>query len=103
MEVIGIRSFMTPLLGILIIAAFFFFLYQNRPVQQWFTGYERFAIPLLTALSWWLTRYLYAIVKFGRGKHIELDMISFFNQELPKIPWREVFPYRPKSETIIHA
>ncbi|MFS0558806.1 hypothetical protein [Brevibacillus sp. 179-C9.3 HS] len=102
-KVIGVSSLFPPFIGFLLIAVFFYFLYQQKPADQWFTGYERFALPFLVAVSWWNCQYISALLKYGQGKHIELDMMNLFSGCLPKTPWRDVFPDCPQGETILHV
>lgn len=100
---VGVGSLFPIMFGIMMVSAFFYFLHGQKPVQLWFTGYERFAIPTLAVILSWVAQQVYALLSVGNGTQMELEMNEYFGEVDPKIPWREAFPDRPKGDIILKA
>jgi hypothetical protein len=103
LQVVGFQRLIPVIVGIGGILGFFIFLFQEKPISLWFTGWERFAIPLLVVLLTWVGQQLYAISVVGRGKLVDKALWNYYQEIDPKIPWREVFPDRDKGEVLTKA
>ncbi|MBP1931772.1 hypothetical protein [Ammoniphilus resinae] len=103
LKVVGLSKWIPPLLGGLLILTFFYQLFQTKPMNEWFLGWERFAIPLLVLLGSWIGQQLYAIMVIGKGKLVEQALFECFQQVEPRISWRDAFPDRHYGEIILKA
>ncbi len=103
LKVVGVSRFVPSLLGSLLFFGFFYQLYQIKPMNEWFSGWERFAIPVLVLLASWVGQQLYAIKVVGRGNLVDQALFECFQQVEPRISWRDVFPDRHYGEIILKA
>ena len=86
-----------------IIFCFFILLLKTKPIALWFTGWDKFAIPILAFICAWAGQLLFAAYYIGGFKDIQEDMNDYFQGIEPRIPWRETFPDRPKGKVILLA
>ncbi|MED0677524.1 hypothetical protein ABEV55_18430 [Aneurinibacillus thermoaerophilus] len=102
-QVAGKHLIASVAVGITVIITFFIYLAATKDFSLWFTGYERFAIPFLIAISSWVGQQLYAIMTIGGGKDLEATLRAYYGEEEPKITWRELFPDKPGGQVILNA
>jgi hypothetical protein len=102
-KVAGFSMLASSVVGIGAIIGFFVLLYQVKNPSLWFTGWEKFGIPVLLFISSWVTQQLYAIITIGSGKDLETKVMEYFNGVEPQITWRDVYPDRPYGEVVIKA
>ncbi|MDQ0255542.1 hypothetical protein J2S74_002924 [Evansella vedderi] len=103
LQIVGFKPLVPVIIGVGVVISFFYLLYDAKPINEWFTGWEKFAIPFLLFLLVWVSQIIYAIWNFGRHKTYDRMVFQYFETENPKIRWREVFPDRENGKTVIKA
>ncbi|WP_156289507.1 hypothetical protein [Oceanobacillus salinisoli] len=102
-QVAGLSIIVPTIFCVALVMGFFIIMWQVKSPNLWFTGWEKFAIPFIAFVFTWLGNLLYASFHIGSFRDIKEDMDDYFQEEEPKITWRDVYPDRKKGQTILLA
>ncbi|TCS84555.1 hypothetical protein [Tepidibacillus fermentans] len=103
LKIIGIKSFFPIIAGIGLEVLFFYSLYDTKPINKWFTGLERFLIPVVVFIASWVIQQILAIIIFSNPRKLRKAIENMFDEPEPKIPWREAFPDKKLGQMIIQS
>lgn len=101
-KIAGASTIISVIVGLGLIAGFFYILNQMKSPETWFSGWDKFTIPFLAFLLSWVSQQIYAIVKVGGRKELDKRMLELFKEPEPRIPWRDMFPDR-RGQTVLKA
>ncbi len=102
-QTVGTKLISSVLWGFVFIIGFFTVLGTIKPSALWFTGIEKFFIPILVAVAALLGKQLYAILRYGNGSLLYEAMQEYFGEEEPRITWRDMFPDRLDGKNLLNA
>lgn len=102
-RVAGLPIIAPTVFCIALVIGFIIILWQVKSPSLWFTGWEKFAIPFIAFVFTWLGNLLSASYHIGSFRDIDEDMDDYYQEEEPKITWRDVYPDRKKGQTVLLA
>ncbi|WP_047155066.1 hypothetical protein [Aneurinibacillus tyrosinisolvens] len=102
-QAVGSQLIFSVLAGMTFITGFFIVLGSIKSPELWFTGIERFFIPILVTVSALVGKKLFAMLRYGSGELLEEAMLDYFGEKEPRITWREMFPDRQDGKNLVLA
>jgi hypothetical protein len=102
LKVVGSKIQLLILVGLCTIGTYYYFMFQYKPdISEWYSGLDKFTLPLLVFLLSWTVQIIAAMVKYSRHGYYENLVHRYFGQSAPKITWREMFPDQPNGQDVI--
>ncbi|MEK5183427.1 hypothetical protein [Paenibacillus sp. FSL P4-0288] len=102
-KIVGKNVWFAFFICILVLVAMIVVLGYCKPIETWFSSWDKFMIPFLLFLSVRAGRIMQAMVEVGSGRRIKQSIIDYFGDENQRITWRDVFPDTPLGDAILKA
>lgn len=103
LKIVGKNVWLALITTLLALVGMLSILGYLKPVDSWFSGWDKFMIPFLLFLSVRAGRIIQAIVEVGSGRRIKQSIKGYFGDEHQRITWRDVFPDTPLGDAILKA